>query len=425
LPSLPSLPSPFSFLVSLFPSSTTIANDVLLTLPNLFIGSAVVAVATFTVRAAYSRLVLTVEIDSRDPSHDAILDHLAGLCAPRVVSLRTRSEEGGRPGPGEQAVVVLTPGSGIHTVWLERLRPILVSRPHTATGTPTSSNTSTTSSTSTSPTSTLKLYIPLGSRAALERLVRDARAAEAERDKARTVVYSGDQYGAWRKTRSRPRRHPSSVVLEEGLAEDLIADARSFLASELWYAQRGIPYRRGYLFHGPPGSGKTSFLTVMAGELGLDVYVISLGNPLITDDILADLMRGVPSRCLVLIEDVDVDCAAVTVPGLLNAIDGVAAQEGRLLVLTTNHPEKLPDSLTRAGRIDRKVLFGPATPPQARKLFLHFYDATTSSAEELRPLALAFESLLAKRLGEKLSMADLQGHLMTYKNDPKEALSHF
>lgn len=396
----------------------------MLTLPNLFLGSAVVAVATFTVRAAYSRLVLTVEIDSRDPSHDAILDHLAGLCAPRVVNLRTRSEEGGRPGPGEQAVVVLTPGSGIHTVWLERFRPILVSRPASSASLSSASSSSSSSQQQGSPSHTLRLYIPLGSRRALEQLVRAARAAEAERDKARTVVYSGDQYGAWRKTRSRPRRHPSSVVLEDGLAEDLIADARSFLESELWYAQRGIPYRRGYLFHGPPGSGKTSFLTVMAGELGLDVYVISLGNPLITDDILADLMRGVPSRCLVLIEDIDVDCAAVTIPGLLNAIDGVAAQEGRLLVLTTNHPEKLPESLTRAGRIDRKVHFGPATPTQARRLFLHFYDATTSH-QELNPLAMAFQSLLSKRQAEQLSMADLQGHLMTYKDDPKEALAHF
>ena len=44
------------------------------------------------------------------------------------------------------------------------------------------------------------------------------------------------------------------------------------------YVERGIPYRRGYLLHGPPGSGKTSFITALAGELGFDICVLNLGE---------------------------------------------------------------------------------------------------------------------------------------------------
>ncbi len=57
-----------------------------------------------------------------------------------------------------------------------------------------------------------------------------------------------------------------------------MADARDFLASEEWYADRGIPFRRGYLLHGVPGSGKTSLIHAVAGALGLDIYVISLSS---------------------------------------------------------------------------------------------------------------------------------------------------
>ena len=61
------------------------------------------------------------------------------------------------------------------------------------------------------------------------------------------------------KKKARPR---NSVVLDVDLLERLIDDARKFLSSGAWYAEKGIPYRRGYLLHGPPGCGKTSFAQV-------------------------------------------------------------------------------------------------------------------------------------------------------------------
>merc|ERR1719228_617314 len=64
----------------------------------------------------------------------------------------------------------------------------------------------------------------------------------------------------------RQRRPLSSVVLDAGVTENIVADVKEFMMSEQWYRDRGIPYRRGYLLHGPPGCGKTSFIAALAGE---------------------------------------------------------------------------------------------------------------------------------------------------------------
>ena len=68
---------------------------------------------------------------------------------------------------------------------------------------------------------------------------------------------------------------------------------------------KGIPYRRGYLLHGPPGSGKSSFIQALAGSLSYDICVLNLSERGLTDDKLNYLMSNAPERSFILIEDVD------------------------------------------------------------------------------------------------------------------------
>lgn len=63
----------------------------------------------------------------------------------------------------------------------------------------------------------------------------------------------------------RKRRPISSVTLDHGLCEFILQDIKDFIGTPTWYNDRGIPYRRGYLLHGPPGCGKSSFITALAG----------------------------------------------------------------------------------------------------------------------------------------------------------------
>jgi chaperone BCS1 len=97
------------------------------------------------------------------------------------------------------------------------------------------------------------------SRALLQNLVFEAQKRFIDRDKSRTVVFAADQYGAWRRTRSRPKRPLSTIVIPTNVKTKLIEDAQDFFASEQWYSDRGIPYRRGYLLYGTPGSGSFFF----------------------------------------------------------------------------------------------------------------------------------------------------------------------
>jgi chaperone BCS1 len=67
----------------------------------------------------------------------------------------------------------------------------------------------------------------------------------------------------------------------------------------------GIPYRRGYLLHGPPGCGKSSFITALAGELEFGICVLNLSERGLTDDRLNHLLSVAPQQSIILLEDVD------------------------------------------------------------------------------------------------------------------------
>lgn len=138
-----------------------------------------------------------------------------------------------------------------------------------------------------------------------------------------------------------------------------------------WYAERGIPYKRGYLLFGPPGTGKSSFSLSLAGKHELYIYTLQLSN--ISDTMLMRLFAELPPRCIVLLEDMDtagvgrrdsVDAdqekeskLTVTLSGLLNVLDGVSSHESRILIMTTNYIEHLDEALIRPGRPVKKVHF--------------------------------------------------------------------
>ncbi|KAF9957827.1 hypothetical protein BGZ72_001295 [Mortierella alpina] len=422
------------------------------------------------------RIVVTAEFDSRDESYSWILnwlsDHPYSKKATQF-SVSTTIARGAQKinGEGGDSAVTATyylPAPGLHFFWYknrllwmyrERVRPA-----------------GSTVATSGAAVENITISTLGRSRELIQSLIMEAQRKFIDRDKARTVIFQADQYGAWRRTKSRPKRPLDTIVMDSKLKNYIVNDAKEFFASESWYAERGLPFRRGLLLYGSPGTGKTSFIHALAGELGLNIYVVNLSSKNLTDDTLSELVSDTPSRCLLLIEDVDAafvqreskDAATgITFSGLLNSVDGVSAQEGRMLCMTTNHLDRLDEALIRPGRVDVRARFGKATRSQAQELFIKFFPHPTSTAqtddapkavlgsqttaaqgdgstEESSPLLpqqteyerKAQDTMRQQRTEElavqfasaipdqTFSIAQLQGFLMGYKKTPEVAVSH-
>lgn len=112
--------------------------------------------------------------------------------------------------------------------------------------------------------------------------------------------------------------------------------------------------------------------------------------------------------------------SSVTFSGFLNALDGVASGEERLIFLTTNHVERLDPALIRPGRVDLSALIDDSSPSQAKKLFKRFYEADQDP--RLEGLGNQLEQLVEGEMdaGRRVSMAALQGTFI--RNGPTEAV---
>lgn len=238
-------------------------------------------------------------------------------------------------------------------------------------------------------------------------------------DDARISLLSPCSYDSdWSEFAKRQPRPLESVILAEGVAETLVADVDQFRSRKQWYTDRGIPWRRGYLLYGPPGSGKSSIVFAMASHLKLDLAVLNLNLRRLSDGDLQALLAAIPPNTILLIEDID--CVfqqreagkdkdnQITFSGLLNALDGVASSEGTLLFMTTNHVDQLDEALIRPGRCDVKQFIGLPDRDQVKRMFERFFDQPGDVFAEL--------------LDPAPSMATIQGHLIKYSHSWEEAI---
>lgn len=249
--------------------------------------------------------------------------------------------------------------------------------------------------------------------------MRDAHTREQQRVVTVAVNGSGGVGRHWQPVRTMLPRPWSSLILAPDMLRDMQADLARFIDPRTRdrYRRLCVPYRRGWLLHGPPGNGKSSLLVVLASQLRTRLDMLSLSDASLTDAALADAVNAssafsaTPDAVTLLaLEDVDAlfrdrsdacdgdaddtpddtetaagdgkkaDTAArrgVTLAGLLAVLDGPCSPENILIVMTTNYPERLDAALCRPGRVDRRFEFAAPTDDLLRAMYARFNPTKT------------------------------------------------
>jgi hypothetical protein len=229
----------------------------------------------------------------------------------------------------------------------------------------------------------------------------------SRKDKTKTDILMYKD-GCWRSRAQQFKRDLSTVILENEIKDNIISHIDKFISNKDWYIENGIPYRTGILLQGPPGTGKTSLIKAICAKYDKPLYIINVSS--MNDEKLFDAMSLITEGSIIAIEDIDTVSLdrkktkdedkdkddgdgdadiklveGVTLGGLLNAIDGVASNEDRIIIATTNHPEKLDAALIREGRFDLKKDLGYLNNETFREYINRFYPESNLDGWSVKP----------------------------------------
>jgi hypothetical protein len=183
-----------------------------------------------------------------------------------------------------------------------------------------------------------------------------------------------------------------NLVLPGSVKWEIRDDVERFFESRAAYEQYGVPWKRGILFIGPPGNGKTHTVKALINSLGRPcLYVKSFKARHDTDhasirEVFDRARKTVP--CMLVFEDLDSLLDDGNRSFFLNELDGFAANTGIETLATTNHPDRLDTAiLNRPSRFDRKYHFELPGPDERRE-YLAMWNARLQPEMRLPDAAL-------------------------------------
>lgn len=278
--------------------------------------------------------------------------------------------------------------------------------------------------------------------------------------------------GKWIRSAVFKIRHTSTVILDESRKRKLLKDIKEFLdpASQQWYSDCNIPYQRGYLLYRPSETEKLSLSSSIAGHFGLNIYILSLST--INKASLKSLFNKLLSCCIILLKDIDSVSSnqdaetenshqivtgslfwmsksvseKVSLSSLLNVINGVGSQEGRILIMTINHITCLDEALIQPGCVNKKVELELTDNKMTADLFCLIFkliednvalskntqseenrkvhEAAVSQRKEAERVEWLMKGFAVKVLKLKFSPAEIFSFLLKHRKSLKKAIDN-
>jgi hypothetical protein len=214
---------------------------------------------------------------------------------------------------------------------------------------------------------------------------------------------------------------------------DLIEELKHWKASETWYKERDIMWRRGWLLYGEPGNGKTSLVRALAQDMNMPVFSFDIGSMSNKEFVKYWGMMLSYAPCIALIEDLDAvfhgrenvlgeQGGGLTFDCLLNVVSGIEQNNGVFMVLTTNNPEKLDPAIgvpqgeslsSRPGRIDRAIYLGNPDEECRRRIASRILDQYPQYIEQV---VTETEGRSSAQVQERCMEIALENHWHTRRN---------
>ena len=186
--------------------------------------------------------------------------------------------------------------------------------------------------------------------------------------------------GFWQKSRelydSVKNSEWSNVILSQDMKDSLLADVTNFFDGRSTYTSLAVPWKRGVIYYGPPGNGKTISIKAMMHTLQKrtpsipSLYVktlVSFGGP---ERSLASIFNQARryAPCYLIFEDLDTIITPNVRSYFFNEVDGLKSNDGIFMVGSTNHLDQLDPGISkRPSRFDRKYYFANPNEDEREK----------------------------------------------------------
>jgi len=224
----------------------------------------------------------------------------------------------------------------------------------------------------------------------------------------------------WYQLMKLKKRPIDTIYLDLKTMDRLISEVTDFLDTEEDYLEHGLPYKKCFLFSGPPGTGKSSLIASIASRFDYNLACVSFTREL-DDKAIRLCISALPKKTFLVFEDIDAlfdgreSIKQVSFSGFLNIIDGLCRINQLVIFMTTNHPEQLDPALLRPGRVDTHYKFTYASKEQIFQAFLRY--RPTETKED-------FDNFYSKVSKNHSTMCVFQKFFFKFRKSPGKLVDH-